>query len=199
MLTIRPYRAGDLAACYDICVRTGAAGNDARGKFGSDELLGDLFAAPYLTLEPQFAFVLTDDDLPVGYVLGTADTPAYVRRYRQIWVPRLLEHYPGEPAASDRELLELGLHPENMLVPGLEAYPAHLHIDLLPQVQGGGHGRALIERFLQAVHAAGAPAVYLGMDPANTRALGFYERLGFRTLEVGAPDVLYLGRPTAAP
>ena len=39
---IRPYQVGDRDAVYDICVRTGAAGQDARGHFSTDDLVGDI-------------------------------------------------------------------------------------------------------------------------------------------------------------
>jgi hypothetical protein len=68
---IRPYRAEDLAAVYDVCVRTADVGGDARGKYHSDDLMPDLFAGPYVFLEPDFAFVLDDGHRAVGYVIGT--------------------------------------------------------------------------------------------------------------------------------
>jgi hypothetical protein len=86
---IRPYREKDLAVVYDICVRTAAAGRDARGRYRSDDLMGDLFAGPYLFLAPELAFVLDDGRRPAGYVLGTADTAAFARAYRERWIPRL--------------------------------------------------------------------------------------------------------------
>ena len=50
---IRPYREADHAAVYDVCVRTADGGGDARGKYRSDDLMPDLFAGPYLFLEPE--------------------------------------------------------------------------------------------------------------------------------------------------
>jgi len=94
-------------------------------------------------------------------------------------------------------MLGLHLYPERMLVPRLAAYPAHLHIDLLPEWQGKGYGRGLMEAFLAGVHAAGAPRVHLGMVPTNTAARAFYHRLGFTEIALGDPNVLYLGRDTA--
>ena len=59
---IRRYEDRDHDAVYDICVRTADAGGDARGKYRSDDLMPDLFAGPYVFLEPRFAFVLDDGD-----------------------------------------------------------------------------------------------------------------------------------------
>ena len=204
MAHIRPYRDSDLRAVYDVCVRTADAGGDARGMYRSDDLMPDLFAGPYVFLEPEFAFVLDDGERAVGYVLGTPDTAAFVRAYRERWMPRLDGRYPvpprssaGSPASREDEMIALHYRPERLLWPGLEAYPAHLHIDLLPPFQGGGHGRALMETFYAAAARAGAPGVHLTVMAANTRALGFYHHLGFRRLDPAQPgesSVVYLGR-----
>lgn len=197
-MTIRAYRSSDLDAVYDICVRTGDAGQDARGKYSSDRLLGDIWAAPYVILEPEHAHVLDDGDgHAVGYVIGTADTATFVKRYRAEWLPsttgRLVD---GDP--RDAEMLELHRHPERMLHPDLAGYPAHLHIDLLPEWQGRGQGRGLIGAFLDGLRAVGVPSVHLGMAPSNTGAYAFYHRLGFRDLPISDdPGALYLGRDTS--
>ena len=77
---IRGYRPSDLDALYDICIRTADAGADLRGRFSDDRLMGDIYAAPYVTLEPGVARILDDGEgNAVGYILGTVDTPASVR------------------------------------------------------------------------------------------------------------------------
>jgi len=43
----------------------------------------DLFAGPYVYLEPQLAFVLDAGNGPVGYVIGTSNTPRFVEQYRR--------------------------------------------------------------------------------------------------------------------
>ncbi|MEU4421629.1 GNAT family N-acetyltransferase [Actinoplanes sp. NPDC024001] len=195
--TIRAYRPTDLDAIYDICVRTGDAGGDARGRHSSDRLLGDIWAVPYVTYEPQHAHVLDDGTgTPVGYVLGTSDTAAFVKWYRAEWLPATEGRYPdGDP----RDEVMLGLHrdPERMLLPELADYPAHLHIDLLPEWQGRGQGRGLMAAFLGGLRAAGVPRVHLGMAPQNHGAYAFYQRLGFRDLTVPDAGALYLGRDTS--
>jgi GNAT superfamily N-acetyltransferase len=197
---IRPYRPEDLDAVYDICVRTAARGGDATGVYLSDDLMPDAYAGPYLELTPELAFVVDDGGVVGGYVVGCADTAAFVAAYQDRWVPRLTGKYPP-PAESGSSawLVEAVLDPSRMLLPEVAGHPAHLHIDLLPPYQGGGYGRALIETFLAAVAAAGAPAVHLSMDPGNTRAHGFYLHLGFRPIEITSRerDDIFLGRPTS--
>jgi ribosomal protein S18 acetylase RimI-like enzyme len=200
-LAIRAYRPSDLPAVYDICVRTADSGADARGRYACDRLTGDIFAAPYVTLEPEHAHVLDDGTgTPVGYVLGTADTEKFVRRYRDEWMPAVAHRCPvppDPPRTPDDAMLALHHNPERMLVPELAGFPAHLHIDVLPAFQGRGWGRGLIEQFLAGLRTAGVPAVHLGMSPTNVAARAFYDRLGFVEISVpGAGNVTYLGRST---
>jgi ribosomal protein S18 acetylase RimI-like enzyme len=160
----------------------------------------DVFAGPYLALEPELAFVLDDGGgRAVGYVVGCADTPAFAAAVRERWLPRMVAKYPpgadhGDSAWLVRELYD----PERMVIPELAGHPAHLHVDLLPPYQGAGHGRALIGTFLAAVARRGAAAVHLGVAPENTRALGFYAHLGFEPIEITSRKAggIFVGRPT---
>ncbi|MCU1675963.1 MAG: N-acetyltransferase [Frankiales bacterium] len=200
-MQIRPFRVEDTADVYDVCVRTADAGGDATGQYSNDDLMPDLFAGPYVLLEPEHAFVVDDGTRVVGYVIGTSDTEGFVRRYRSEWIPLLGSKY-VEPAADDasREasLVRLHFRPERMLSPEFAPYPAHLHIDLLPSVQRLGLGRRLIATFLAAMAAEGVPAVHLGMDTANVAARAFYDRLGFTQLPVaGAEGATFLVRRTS--
>jgi ribosomal protein S18 acetylase RimI-like enzyme len=188
---IRPYQPQDHDAVYDICVRTGAASKDARGLYSTDDLVPDIYAGPYLLIEPELAFVLDDGERAAGYVIGTADTTRFVRAYRDRWLPVMRDKYPAGPArppetAEDRQLGNL-FNPERMIRPELAPYPAHLHINLLPQSQGQGHGRALMSEFQVAARAQGAPATHLSVYTANTGALAFYARLGWQKIPASDP------------
>lgn len=187
---IRPYRPEDRAAVYDICVRTGHEGGDARHLYTDHDLLPDNFAGPYAHLEPGLAFVVDDGTRAVGYIVGTADTAAFVRRFRAEWLPRLEHRHPkpsGPPVTPDEEMADLLRRPERMIVPELAGYPAHLHIDLLPEYQRRGYGRELMGCLLDALAARGVGAVHLGMVTANTAARAFYDRMGFRELPSRTP------------
>ena len=69
-------------------------------------------------------------------------------------------------------------------------FPSHLHIDLLPRVQGRGIGRQLIELQLAALRDRGSRGVHLHVRAANRRALSFYDHLGFTRLRAGHSYVL---------
>jgi ribosomal protein S18 acetylase RimI-like enzyme len=80
--------------------------------------------------------------------------------------------------------------------PGIEPnaadHPAHLHIDLLPETQGQGLGRRLIETLFAELTRRGVRGLHLGMDPNNAGAAAFYERLGM-TLLPSAPGGMSYG------
>lgn len=201
MTRIRGYRPEDREALEDICVRTAHEGGDSRPHYADPGVFPATFAVPYVVLEPDLAFVLDDGaGRAVGYVVGTADTERFVEDFRTKWLPTVADRYPepaGPPSTPDEAMIRLLHHPERMLVPEVAAYPAHLHIDLLPAWQGRGHGRSLMRTLLQALHDRGVPAVHLSMVTANTPARAFYDRLGFHEIDVPDPGpVTYLGRST---
>ncbi|WP_093803072.1 N-acetyltransferase [Streptomyces sp. Wb2n-11] len=198
---IRPYRSEDREALDDICIRTAHNGQDSRPVYTDPGIFPVIFAAPYVHLEPELAFVLDDGrGQAVGYVLGTADTPRFAEDFRTQWLPLVADRRPeppGAPSTPDEAIVQLLHHPERMVVGEVAAYPAHLHIDLLPEWQGRGHGRELMRALLQALQDRGVPAVHLSMVTANTPARAFYDRLGFHEIEVpDAGPVTYLGRTT---
>lgn len=195
---IRPYRPTDRARLAEICVRTGARGNDATGVYSDDLLLGEVYVLPYVEFAPDLAFVVaSDDDEALGYSVGVADTDAFIEWYEREWAPGFRERHPlpGRDAAETRLLID-GATPERMRLAELERYPAHLHIDLLPDLQGLGFGRRLIETLLAALGEQGAGAVHLVMDPANTNARAFYDRLGFVELASSTGSATVLGIAT---
>lgn len=194
---LRPYRSGDLSRLREICVRTGAAGSDATGRWSSDDLLPDLFLEPYVTASPDWAWVVDEGEGPVGYLVAVPSTRRFVRWWREKWAPWFADRYPepNEPFSAEEELVHRGRHPEVLEIPELDEYPAHFHIDLLPGFQGRGYGRALIENMLiPALQGAGVPGVHLTMDPANRPARAFYEAVGFVELPSSTPDGPALGR-----
>lgn len=185
MTKIRPYRASDRAALFDICVRTADAGGDATGLFSDDELWGLLFAVPYAERNPELVWVVeADDGRVVGYIVATDDTDAFETWFHDEWWPRFAERFPMPAPSSGREnamiVYAYGRGPGRS--PHAAQYPAHLHIDLLPETQGQGLGRMLIETLFAELRRRGVPGLHLGASAANTGAAMFYDRIGMQRL-----------------
>jgi ribosomal protein S18 acetylase RimI-like enzyme len=188
MATIRPYRPSDLEALYDICLKTGDAGADASAQYRDPKIIGNVYAAPYGVLEPQSCFVAEDAHGVGGYVIGTRDTHGFETRLEAEWWPRLRAGLadPGAEGAradADSRMAYAIHHPSRTPRRINEPYPAHLHIDLLPRMQGIGLGRQMIDTWLGAMRATGVPAVHLGVGPRNARAVKFYRVYGFHLIE----------------
>ncbi|MEM7737568.1 MAG: GNAT family N-acetyltransferase [Deinococcota bacterium] len=197
---IRAYQSADFEAVYEICLKTGDAGNDATALYDDPNILGHLYVGPYVTLSPELAFVLEDTSGVCGYVLGALDSLSFYEHMRTQWLPRIQSHVPdptGDPAtwtATERLYHQIH-HPKETLPKPLHAYPSHLHIDLLPRAQRQGNGSKMMAVLLAELNAQGSQAVHLGMDPDNERALRFYTKLGFARIEgLSNLNGLYLGK-----
>jgi ribosomal protein S18 acetylase RimI-like enzyme len=198
---IRAYRPADEPMLYEVCLRTGDAGRDATGLHTDPRLPGLVFVGPYLAFEPALASVLDrGDGTPIGYVLGALSTGAFEARCEREWWPPLRERYPepaGPELTRDEQLIQWIHHPPLAPATLTSRYPSHLHIDLLPEGQGRGWGRRLMERLLAALAKAGSIGVHLGVARANQNAIGFYRRLGFVEID-RSPDGLTFGMSLAA-
>ncbi|HEY0647480.1 GNAT family N-acetyltransferase [Phenylobacterium sp.] len=195
MAMVRPYRAADLPALYDICVRTADNGADGSHLYENPKIVGEIFAAPYAALLPDHAFVAEDDHGVAGYILGAPDTRAFEARCEAEWWPRLRERYADTADVPSRQRTREQWdayyihHPPPNPQACIDAAPAHLHIDLLPRLQGQGVGKRLMDAFLARVGGR----AHLGCQAPNTRAQRFYEIYGFRRLEgVGPKSVVWM-------
>jgi len=206
--TIRPATLEDTPALSRICLLTGDAGQSAEHLHRHSELPGLLWALPYVSLPPEVAhtwgFVLVDDTASdndrttkaiKGYILGTSDTRAYEAATEAEWWPALRIRFPlssdtDERTTADQEYIDL-IHraPDAALDACLAVSHAHMHINLVPEVQRRGWGRTLIGCAVDYLRERQIGAVWLGMDERNVGARKFYERLGFRGIQ-GAPEKL---------
>lgn len=180
-IALRWAQPTDLDALYDVCLRTGDAGDDATALLHDGRLYGHLYAAQYLRFEPRCALVAEADGAVAGYALAALDTATFEARLEAEWWPALRAQYPlpGDGTDLDRHLIAQIHHPSPTPAALTQRYPSHLHIDLLPHLQGRGVGRAMMQMLLERLRELGSGGVHLGVDPRNERALGFYEHLGF--------------------
>lgn len=204
MPVIRPYQASDLDALHAISLATADAGGDAARLYRDGRLVGAIYAAPYAVLAPDLALVAVDAEGVAGFVLGAVDTAAWEERLERCWWPALRRQYPATPDpagrggwTADQRRIAMIHHPERAPGPVVQAHPAHLHLNLLPRLQGRGIGTRLFRAWERLAAAQGASALHVGVNRANRRALGFWGRLGFRTVtppELAEGRTVWMGR-----
>ena len=179
---IRSFRPGDEAAVADICLKTADVGADATGVFEDDAIWAEIFVLPYVHRHPDLAFVVeADDGRVVGYIVCAPDTNAFEDWFHDEWWPERGERWPKPVREQSRQdgTLIYAYSRRAGAEPYAEDYPAHLHIDLLPEVQGQGWGRLLIATLVDALRERGVAGLHLAASTDNTGAIAFYPRVGF--------------------
>lgn len=182
--TIRSFRPGDEPEVYDVCLKTGDAGQDASHLYTDPQALGHIYVGPYMRLEPDFAHVLVDPSGICGYALAALDSKNFYTAYVNEWLPEVRKQCPEPSASSTNRTPTEGIyfryyHPEIHFPDTLNDYPSHLHIDLLPRAQGFGNGTQMMEVLLKMLKERGSPGVHLAVAASNHRAQGFYQKLEF--------------------
>jgi ribosomal protein S18 acetylase RimI-like enzyme len=199
---LRLARPGDAPGAYAVCLKTGDHGGDGEPFFGDDpDALGRIFVGPYLAFEPDLSLILEDEYGICGYALGAFDSRVFYARYEAEWRPALCAEFPEPAGDSSRwtraqHVHHAYHHPDYFCPEPYDTYPSHLHIDLLPRAQGQGYGRRMVEQIMDRLRVRGSPGAHLGVSTRNTRAQGFYRRLGFSQLvRVGSNDegCIYMG------
>jgi ribosomal protein S18 acetylase RimI-like enzyme len=190
-INIRRAVLSDLPYLYEICLKTGNEGKDASALFFDQYLLGHYYVAPYLVYQSGICFVVEFEYRPQGYIVAAPDTASFREWMEKQWLPSLRKRYqrPFPPARSEKEKEIIGfIHERQFPIeitaqPWITDYPAHLHIDLLPSLQGKGQGRVLIDHLFNELAKKGVSGLHLGVGSSNTGAVAFYKKMGFSVLE----------------
>ncbi|MFX0182690.1 MAG: GNAT family N-acetyltransferase [Candidatus Hodarchaeota archaeon] len=196
MVLIRKYHPSDRNKVIDICWRTGYMGEEAKGRFDDPYLFGLLFCIYYLDYEPDNCYVAIDEDseVVVGYILSSFDSKKQEKRFRRVMSSKIFRRAflytiwrrpktfktllyfrkiekTSPPISNEEELLS--------------PYPAHLHIDILPEWHRIGIGTRLIRTLGSHLSSNGVSGVHLGTSEYNVKAVPFYRNLGFSLIYEG--------------
>jgi hypothetical protein len=90
------------------------------------------------------------------------------------------------PAPGFEDRIRSLFHKPFEEAPWFAEYPGNLHIDLLPDAQGGGWGRRLMDAWGERLKELGCPGYHLGVGKRNEGGVAFYRKYGM--IEVAAPD-----------
>lgn len=170
-MKIRAYEPRDKEKLRFVCRQTAPG-------FDTDKKRDALFAAYldyYLDVSPDYCFVAVNDaDEPFGYVLCAPDFEEYYRRYFSAEFP-----YSEKLLKSDLKIwLSLKLT-KPFAGKIAKEYPAHLHIDILPEGQRMGTGTALVDTLREKLREDAVPGVFLICGASNVKGVNFYRKYGF--------------------
>ena len=194
----------DLNAFYQVSLQTGHLGSDARHLYADPKLMGHIYSAPYLKFSPDLAMVVERHGQVLGFCIGAANTRDFERRLETGWWPSLRQTYQkpltkkrSEWTADERRCQMIHV-PEIAPQHVCKNFPAHLHMNLLPEIQGRGTGHELLQFWLEKAAELGVSAVHVGANVQNEKAVRFWQRQGFRNLvENAVPPgsrTVWLGR-----
>jgi len=171
MPTIRPYQAKDAEYVRIVCMRTGP--KEALREGPARTLLLATYMDYYIEREPRNCFVIADsEDRAVGYILCAADYWAYREAFLRDYAPRSK----GLGLPMRVECLGAAYLPRFFY----RKYPAHLHIDILPEYQRMGLGSQLMDTLTAHLRSQGIRGVMLGVNSKNEKGKNFYKKYGFR-------------------
>lgn len=194
---IRPTLPQDREVVGRVAYQTGFFGQSAGGYFPDQRLFAALWVGPYFQGAGAGGFVAEVDGEVVGYILGAPDHRAYQQALTGVVARHLLTARPTlATLRSAAYLLRAARYPSRHA--DWAAYPAHLHLNLLPGARRMGAGRRLLEAHLAVLGGLGVPGVQLSTTTENGAALTLYRRAGFSGLssQVSPLWTPWLGRET---
>lgn len=133
-----------------------------------------LYCDPYI--DKEICLMLkNDEDKVCGYILCAKD---FLKAYEENAYPYYLnlkeldevkaERFPNANCQMEQ------FYPE---------YPAHIHIDILEEYTSNGVGSKLMQALFKVLKEEKVPGICVLVDPANKRAVRFYEKMGFKVFE----------------
>jgi len=182
--TIRQMKISDKEAAEYICCNASEPmdlGSEEINQAFSQGAL-TVFCHYYVEKEPEHCFVVVDEnDVPKGYVLCAVDF--------EKWKKVFTEEYMN--VSQIPVVKGMGAGSIAALEPFAKEYPAHLHIDLLPELQRQGFGVKLMDALVDMLRKIGVSGVMLNVAADNEKGMNFYKKYGFALLAEGQQEVVF--------
>ncbi|SCK19063.1 GNAT family N-acetyltransferase [Streptomyces sp. WMMB 322] len=182
---IRLFAEADRTELRQLFRRAGAGAATA-SLWGHEESEAEIYLRAYMDLEPESLFVAVVDGAPAGYLAGSLDPsrfPSESERIARAIKKHRLALRPRPAAFLARSVLDLGRAALRGELTASdfsdERWPAHLHINVVPEARGTGASDGLMNAWFRRLRAGGSPGCHLLTLAENTRAVRFFERMGF--------------------
>lgn len=169
MLYVRPYDEKDKNDFRHICLETASPTSKTEKQ---KKLLLTLYCDYYTEQEPQNCFALTDEnDRAVGYILCSENYERYKDTFNKLYMPKLKKSGLLNFFHGKLDMLSHSMYKKE--------FPAHLHIDILPEYQRMGGGTALMTALKNHLKEKNIHSLLLAVDAKNIKGVSFYKKYGF--------------------
>jgi ribosomal protein S18 acetylase RimI-like enzyme len=184
-VVIRRYKLRDRKAVRFLCCETGFLGKSIEPVFEDRELFADYLTRYYTDVEPESSFVLEQDGVVKGYLLGS-----YRPLHQQLFnffnnftlFARGMAKYPFYNRPT-RDFIGWILRNSWREVPTTPRRSAHFHFNMLPEAQGLANTSKLMNSYLNHLRSKGVRQVYGQVVTFETRrGAKLFERYGFQVL-----------------
>lgn len=172
MAFIRKYEPKDYENVRYCCLHSEQKQNPDK----VNEFILQTYCNYYIENEPENCFVADDGTgRAVGYVICTSDYDKFKKVFYKQYMPRTLK-------------LGINFYFDSMFSAWPQRrfrkkYPAHLHIDILPEYQRMGLGGKLVTALCEHLKANGVKGVMLTAGAKNEKGNSFYKKYGFHEIE----------------
>ncbi|MBQ8210260.1 MAG: GNAT family N-acetyltransferase [Clostridia bacterium] len=180
-MNIRPYCNDDCENVRYVCLN--ADGPCRMSKRGKNFIL-NVYCNYFIEKEAGNCFVAADENgKAIGYILCAENFDRFYESYVNEYVTRLKKYEFSHRRSAFRSIESQQKYKED--------YPAHLHIDILPEYQHMGLGRKLMDALCNHLRDKGVKGIVLTVWKGNDNARRFYEKYGFTLIETKKSSVVY--------
>lgn len=179
-MPIRPYEEKDKQNVQFVCLNSDEP--DPYSEIGRKFIL-TTFCNYYIEKEPFNCFVATDDkDNAIGYIICTENFD----KFYDVFISQYTSFLADSEYHCNESKKSVVLQEKYK-----NDYPAHLHIDLLPDYHHKGLGTILMDTLCSHLREKGVTGVMLTVWCNNTNACKFYEKYGFTQLCKEGTSIAY--------
>lgn len=173
-MTVEPYSKEYREKVRNIHIAT--ASDKARNDSRHHDFSLWMYCDEYLDFETDF-LLFDNEHEPRGYILCAEDFYKWKDNMKPFIskIKKLGSPYDIRVTSAIDEYEKLA-----------KDYPAHLHIDILEEYTGNGHGTMLMNALIKKLKEDHIEGLCLGVDRNNERAVRFYKHCGF---EIVSSDV----------
>ena len=180
-MTVRPYNKTDKDDVRFVCLNS--EGPCKSSKRGINFALA-VYCDYYIEKEPQNCFVAADKNgKAIGYVICAEDFDTFQKRFIEEYYPKIKSWEYKRRKSALRAIESQEKYKEE--------YPAHLHIDILPEYQHMGLGTKLMKDLCDHLRQNGIKGVMFTVWHKNYNAIKFYEKYGFELIETKETTLVY--------